>query len=258
MATTPTDFTQDTDPLISVIVPIRNRCGTRVDNCLRSLRWQDLPPEHVEIILSDFGSDPEQLAAVEALAASHNVRVVSTPTDSLWNRSRALNIGIRSASGAYTLCTDADMIFQPNFLSTLLLHVQQANDRTLVLCRCRDLPSDVPEQPWQAEDYDNLLARSTYRERLGVGACQMARTRFFTEIRGYDEGYVFWGCEDRDLAYRAARFGLSQSWVHDTTSMLHQWHPTLRHERPVLKMLNDIRFHLTKFKIRKNGPQWGT
>ena len=39
--------------------------------------------------------------------------------------------------------------------------------------------------------------------------------------------------------------------------MLHQWHPTMRTQRPFLKFLNDARFHLTKFQLRKNDARWG-
>ena len=85
----------------------------------------------------------------------------------------------------------------------------------------------------------------------------MATRDFFLKVHGYDEGYVFWGCEDRDMAFRAERFGLEQRWVHEDTSMLHQWHPTTRHDRPIRKMMNDIRFHITKYQVVKNGKRWG-
>ena len=246
-----------TGPELSVIVPLRTRAGQRVENCLRSLRWQTIEASNVEIILSDFGSDPDYKKAVRDLGATFDCTVVTTETDALWNRSRALNIGVRAASGTYVLCTDADMIFESNFLAKLLEEQRSVEDRGLILCRCRDLPESVPEQRWEADDYAGLLDRSHYRERLGVGACQMATREFFTKVRGYDERYVFWGCEDRDMAFRAERFGLEHRWVHEETSMLHQWHPTTRHERPIRKMLNDIRYHITKYRVVKNWRGWG-
>jgi glycosyltransferase involved in cell wall biosynthesis len=53
------DDAQETHPipLISVVVPVRNRAASRLENCLRPLRWQDLPQEQVERVVSDFGSD---------------------------------------------------------------------------------------------------------------------------------------------------------------------------------------------------------
>ena len=61
--------------LISVVIPIRNRAGARLDNCLRSLRWQDVSFD-VELVIADFGSDDAQAAALQSLAASHGAVVV--------------------------------------------------------------------------------------------------------------------------------------------------------------------------------------
>jgi glycosyltransferase involved in cell wall biosynthesis len=250
------DDAQET-PLLSVIIPVRNRAGVRLENCLRSLRWQVVEDANIEIVISDFGSDETYRQAIQSLGDTYGCRVVYTATQDLWNRSRALNIGVRAAEGKYLLCTDADMIFQGNFLQALLDEQRAGQDKAFILCRCRDLPESVEERSWAGADYAQLLDASDYRERFGVGACQMATRDFFMHIHGYDEGYVFWGCEDRDLHFRSERFGLETRWVHERTSMLHQWHPTLRGERPFRKMLNDIRFHITKYRVVKNGKRWG-
>lgn len=246
-----------TDPTLTVVIPIRNRGGDRVANCLRSLRWQDAQAGSFEVLLSDYGSDDEHLYPLRALAEEYGARVVHTPTRGIWNRARALNLGIRAARGEYVFCTDADMIFARNFVSTLLAAQTRAGGRAMVLCKCRDLPEDVPEQRWEAGDYAQLLERASFRPRLGTGACQMAKRSFFFDVRGYDEKFVFWGAEDGDMTRRAIRFGLEPLWVEEQTSMLHQWHPTMRTQRPFLKFLNDARFHLTKYQLRKNGARWG-
>ncbi len=244
-------------PALSVVIPIRNRSGDRVANCLRSLRWQDLPSDRYEVLISDYGSAPEHAASLAALAAEHGARVVSTDVDTVWNRSHALNLAIRQARGEFVLCTDADMIFAPDFLSSLLAEQAMAGGRAMVVCRCRDLPEDVPEQAWTREDWPTLLARSSWRPTLGTGACQMARRDHFERVQGYDERYVFWGMEDNDMLFRAKRAGLEVRWVHDRTAMLHQWHPSDRGKRPLRKFLNDARFHVTKYRTVKNPRGWG-
>lgn len=245
------------DPVISALIPLRDRCGDRLENCLRSLRWQNLPATEVEIVLSDFGSRASSEKELRAAAADFDVRVVRTETTELWNRSRALNIGIRKARGKYVLCTDADMIFAPNFLKTLIETQRSHDDRAFVVCRCRDLPESLPEQPWRLEDFPELLAEAPYRKKLGTGACQMATRDFFHSLRGYDEGFKFWGMEDNDMRFRAIRSGLQLDWVHERTAMLHQWHPSDRGKKPLRKFLNDVRFHVTKYKRRKNTKGWG-
>lgn len=244
--------------LVSVIIPLRNRTGVRLENCLRSLRWQDLEPaESVEIVVSDFGSNAEQRQKAELVVQDHGATVAYMDTDEIWNRSRALNYGIRNAAGKYILCTDVDMIFEPNFLRTLVEEQRQSDDSAFVVCGCRDLTEDVPEQAWAVDDYSLLKARALFREKSGTGACQMAVRHFFFDTRGYDERYMFWGMEDNDMRFRAKRFGLTERWVHEKTSMLHQWHPSDRKRRPFRKFLNDMRFHLTKYRLVKNPGTWG-
>lgn len=247
----------EASPLVSVIIPLRNRGGERLANCLRSLRWQGVTADKVEIILSDFGSDPPFDGELRAFAQTFQARVVRFETREVWNRAKALNVGIRASHGRYILCTDADMIFQPNFIGTLVAAQQRTDDASLVVCRCRDLPESVPEQAWEAGAFSKLLDASTYRERLGTGACQMAPRSFFYNLRGFDEGYKFWGLEDTDMTFRARRHGQQVTWVHDETAMLHQWHPTDRNKRPFRKFMNDARFHVTKYIRRKNPMGWG-
>lgn len=248
-----------TQPIISAIIPIRNRSGVRLENCLRSLRWQDLEQGQVEIILSDFGSDPKHLASIEALAVTYRATLVKTDTDEVWNRSRALNIGIQAATSELLFCTDADMIFQPTFLNTILKTHQVYDNKVMVLCRCRDLPESVQEQLWEIDDFDTLKKTSEIRQTSGTGACQAALKSFFEYTRGYDEKFVYWGAEDVDMTSRAKRYGLRLLWMDDaTTSMLHQWHPTMKNDRRWTFHLNRLRFKLTQRIIIKNRRRWGS
>ena len=243
---------------ISAIIPVRNRSGVRLENCLRSLRWQALDRDALEIIISDFGSNPEHLRSTEALAETYGATVVKTKTDETWNRSKALNIGIQAASAPLLFCTDVDMIFQDTFIPTILKTHDSSDSDAMVLCRCRDLPESVPEQLWEAEDFATLKAASSIRQTRGTGACQAALKSFFVHTRGYDEKFVYWGAEDVDMTSRAQRFGLRLLWMDDdVTCMLHQWHPTVKHDRKWTFQLNRLRFKLTKRIIVKNRHGWG-
>lgn len=242
-------------PELSVILPCRDRTGLRLLNCLRSLEWQDLPKERLEIILSDFGSSQEHRRSMRELAGELGCRHISTETSELWNRAKALNIGIQEARGKYVLCTDVDMLFASNFLSTVLEEASRGN--TLVLCRCRDLPSDVEAREWKVEDFPTLLERSTLRHALGTGACQATARRWWFDVGGYDEGYIYWGYEDRDMVWRAKRSGLRIAWIHERTAMLHQWHEKMNNDKIYLKYRNKIRYFLTGAIVKKNRKGWG-
>ena len=243
--------------LLSVVIPVRNRSGTRLENCLRSLRWQSVDPSRFEIVISDFGSDAEHAESVRRLAELHDARIEVTDTDEVWNRSRALNVGLQAARGRFVFCTDADMIFDPGFLQTILdVHADTARD-VMIHCRCHDLPSTVGERLFEVKDFDELLSAASVRPTRGTGACQSARRSFFFQSRGYDEKFKFWGYEDIDMTARARRAGLEVEWISDRAQMLHQWHPTDKRRRPLRYHVNRWRFRLTKWQVVKNAAGWG-
>lgn len=244
-------------PWISAIVPIRNRSGVRLENCLRSLRWQTIPKERVQIVVSDFGSDPEHQESVKSLAEAYDVQVKSTATAEVWNRSRALNLGIQAASAPWVLCTDVDMIFAPNFIESILAVHDDTSRDAMIHCRCHDLPETVEQRRWDRHHFPELLEKATVRQARGTGACQSARRSFFFRARGYDEKFTFWGAEDIDMTARSRRAGLEVVWVSESTRMLHQWHPKEHRKRWNNYRLNRWRYRLTKWQVTKNRGGWG-
>ena len=74
-------------PLVSAIIPVRNRSNARLENCLRSLRWQDIPSEKYEILISDFGSESCEAQKLKDLADRYEARIVRFDTDEIWNLS---------------------------------------------------------------------------------------------------------------------------------------------------------------------------
>lgn len=244
-------------PRLSAIIPVRNRAGTRLRNCLRSLRWQDVEAGDLEIVLSDFGSDPEHAESILGLAGEFDARVVRTEEFDDWNRSRALNIGLQQATSDHVFCTDADMIFEPNFVASILEIHDARPDKALVVCHCHNLPRSVPEQPYDAADFEGLRDRGKRRRTPGTGACQSASKDFFFHVRGYDERYVHWGNEDSDMRDRAIAHGLELVWISEQTSMLHQWHKSSRFTRLVQNRKNSIRYFMTRKQVVKNPERWG-
>jgi len=244
-------------PLLSVIIALRNRTGPRLENCLMSLRAQRTASGEpfgggvVEILLSDFGSDPVPAREIVELAGRFGARVIRTDTAALWNRSAAINAALAQAQGRFSFCTDADMLFKNDFLAVLLSELEQCPRLAMVLCKCRDLPDLGPERLYAQSDYPALEAQASVRQAMGTGACQAAETRWFRSVGGFDEGYVFWGFEDKDMVHRARRAGLELRWIHERTSMLHQWHRTTKNDRYLRKLLNKARYYTTRGVVVK-------
>jgi glycosyltransferase involved in cell wall biosynthesis len=249
--------TETNPPRISVVLPVRDRGGTRLENCLRSLRWQRIEADRVEIIISDFGSAPAAARSIEELAIAYRCDLRRVDTREVWNRSRALNVGIRAATARYVLCTDADIIFAPNFLPAALAAHERTAGRGFVVCKCHDLPASIPLRLWSERDFDELGAQASLRHTFGTGACQSARRSFFERVRGYDEKYLFWGKEDTDMLVRANHCGLALTWIEGETKMLHQWHSKTKRNAGIYWTMNRLRFALTKNRVVKNDERWG-
>ncbi len=127
----------------------------------------------------------------------------------------------------------------------------------LVLCKCRDLSDMGQERLFDQGEFATLELSSTMRKAMGTGACQATLTSWFISVRGYDEKYVFWGFEDKDMVHRARKAGIELRWIHEQTAMLHQWHRTTKNDKYVRKHLNKARYYLTRGQIVKNPEGWG-
>lgn len=203
------------EPLFSVVICYRNWGGERLRLAVESQLRSTLEGQ-IEVIVSDFGSDAERRADVilDGMAA----RCVYTETDEPWSRSRALNAGIAKARGEYILAWDADILCAPALHEELLAHFR-AQPNAVYPLHCRDLNADFDEDRIRAllDEHgelpiDLLRENSEWRPRWGMGIAAYRRAHFDL-VRGYDERFVIWGGEDRDLMNRFSRLGMAVRWI---------------------------------------------
>jgi glycosyltransferase involved in cell wall biosynthesis len=91
---------------VSVVVPVYNP-GRDIDDCIRSLLEQSLPPDEYEAIFVDDGSTDSTPARLDELAAEHpHVRVEHIPNSGWPGRPR--NVGLDMARGDYVYFVDND------------------------------------------------------------------------------------------------------------------------------------------------------
>jgi poly(ribitol-phosphate) beta-N-acetylglucosaminyltransferase len=95
-----------TAPKVSVVVPVYNP-GRDIDDCIRSLLEQSLPPSEYEAIFVDDGSTDATPGRLDELAAEHaHVRVEHIPNSGWPGRPR--NVGIDMARGEFVYFVDND------------------------------------------------------------------------------------------------------------------------------------------------------
>jgi cellulose synthase/poly-beta-1,6-N-acetylglucosamine synthase-like glycosyltransferase len=102
---------------VSVIIPARNE-ENNIARCLDALLQQNLPADQMEIIVVDDGSS-DRTAAVVMGYANRGVRVVRLENEAQGKKA-ALTKGISLAFHPNIVTTDADCVYLPNWLNTLL------------------------------------------------------------------------------------------------------------------------------------------
>lgn len=184
--------------MIDAVIPVRNREVERVNRSIQSLDRKCVG----KIILVDYGSYDLDIMK----NANADILVSIERGDCLvWNKSHALNIGIKNFSEAdYVACMDCDIIMPDNFFNKASKII--ATGEFFVYCNnVKRIQVDYAN----FQSYTELL--STARDwsegvKFAVYACggfQMFPRRWVFNVGGYDETMIYWAGMDTDMLYRA-------------------------------------------------------
>jgi hypothetical protein len=261
--------------LISLVVPIRNLHGSRIQNLLRSIELQS--EKKLQVVLSNYGSTTENTKKLLETTSKFNCAVWNTPTDEVWGLPIASNIGIRRAKGKYIARLDADLILEPQVIEDTLQRLS-ANRSLFVIRQPIFLPEDFDcENLELPEDYEKLRAQPKRYISPSYGAFVAAEREWWHKVRGYDERMMVWGLPDWDIWRRSAHSGLKRLLIGESKSkrkrpiikpprdtlIYHQWHPVPH----IRQGLNEETFNYYRERNRevyaehrevvKNDEGWG-
>ena len=99
-------------PQISLVVPVYNSQAT-LEDCLRSLAYQDYPLERMQVLLVDNGSQDGSFEVFSRLQGQLPL-VISWHSIINQGKAWALNAGIHLAQGSYIFNVDSDVILAPD------------------------------------------------------------------------------------------------------------------------------------------------
>ena len=208
------------EEVITLIFGYKNRETIRVKRCLDSLDAQR--NKNFRVLFVDYGSNSQLSSSVKKLVNSYSFShyIYVDARGWVWNRSHALNIGIRLVETSYIMTTDVDLIFSPDFI----------NDFIEELSGNIELHSSAFSLPKNFELWEKLSKTHSVkfkpREMTALGLVQATDTDVLHEIRGFDENYSIWGVEDFDLNSRLEIKGYKTKWLDlYITPVFHQWHP---------------------------------
>jgi len=221
-------------PIFSTVIPLRNRRGPRLRNCVKSMVNQTLQP--LEIIIADYGSTEEGHEEIMKDLEDFDCSIYYYPTDEEWNLSKARNMGIRrtNAQCENVAVIDADLILEPRVME-VLSKAHTSRPRSFISCFIRMLMpkswpdefNDIPEDLCLPEDFVKLK-NVKFWPSAGWGGLVSAPRSWLFSVRGFDERMKFWGAEDMDLWKRASLVGMDQYRLNDLereeVEVYHQFH----------------------------------
>lgn len=258
------EFTRHPKEDVAVIIGAKDRFDFRLENAFESLRNQDYDKNLIKIILVDYGSKENLSLKFCELCKKYNVKYVNVRDTGSWNRSRALNIGIKRAGTKYVLCSDVDIIFEKNYISECVKELQKDPNQVL-LGTMFDLSEGEINSQINTSEYAKFMENAIPRHQLQNGTCipqssiNMTLVKYYFDLNGYDEFYSAWGCEDNDIIKRFKMRGLKIVNISDRTSYMHQWHP--RYEGLDENEKKQIEKNIEHFKIAdtllRNKNEWG-
>jgi len=230
---------------IAVIVSTFERPG-HLKRCLASLAAQRGVEGRFEVVVTDDGSrdDTLQLLA-ETVGRQPFPCTFTTHLHEGFHLARCRNEGVAASTAPYVLFTDGDCILPPDHLA---IHLQARRPDQVIASDCVRLdaattvridtesvrggwfPQQLPPAERRRLRFKGIRAKAyeffrvSMRPRLSGNNIGVWR-HDYERVNGFDEQYVGWGLEDRDLQYRLERIGVRASSVMLQTVPVHLWHP---------------------------------
>lgn len=238
--------------VVTVVYCYRNRELPRVKRSLDSLNVQT--NKNFKVIFIDYGSSSVLMNEVQKIVSKYSFceYVYSDTRGMHWNRSHALNTGIRLAETEFVFTADIDMIFKKNFIEKLC---GVAKDDCVSFFQVYYLPE-------RFSNWKNISSKTYETSKKFALGLSLLPVKIIKSIGGYDEFYCFWGLEDNDLEHRLSTAGVKTKFYDDEVLMYHQWHhPSILSQKDFPEgwgvFQNDY-FNSKKEIIKRNErSEWG-
>lgn len=181
-------------------------------NTFESFRTQSF--EDFEVVVIDDGDDTETPLACaqdQGFKIQYH-RMNRDRTQGYNNPCVPNNVGIRMAHADTIILQNAEVRHSGEVIGPL---AARCDDNAAVFTEVRVL-----------DEHGGFLGWYCHKEfnPRPFFFCGALRKSWFEKLRGFDEDYVYYGCDDDDLADRLALAGVQFNFTDITTE--HQWHPT--------------------------------
>lgn len=226
---------------ITVVIPCYRDADRAVAATTAVHRQAHEESIHLECVVVDDGSGDETAKKIASLAPL-STKVIALPNNV--GRSGARNVGVAASSSPYVIFMDCDCIPGRGFLTAHLSALRAGASGTF------GAVFGQGDGFW--DRYQKQSATSTAKQaakgHFFVGSSQNmgVNAQHFHAVGGFDELFIQYGFEDRDLLIRLAAHGRVQ-WLADAHV---EHHDTLTLARIVPKMIASGRYSAKIFGSR--------
>ena len=207
--------------IVGFVHNISRRGSFRLCNMFMSIRQQKHSfVKDPDIILVNCSND-DSYEEVNNICVEYKVlHLFHQHLEKTWNKCLALNAGLLRVETNFTMFTDVDYIFAPNFLECIM---PSMSSKRILLCRTTDSPKGLDLTNYDVSQFYEIEKLCRLHPKYGEGACQLSNTGWFKKCGGYDERMKMWGGMDNDIPRRAVKSGKKKIWIKNCA--IHQWHP---------------------------------
>lgn len=197
---------------LSVVIPCRNEAENL--NALAASLERQKCEKHFDLIFIDDSSTDKTMESLKKIQDGSFLPITILqgkydPDRHLTSKQQAIDLGIRESGNSHIVLTDADMLFETNWLRSLVDSLHPDTD--LVFGHTSILPGPGVFETFQAFQLEFLFSAAAVFHYTGIaGSCMgnnlLIRKKAYIECGGFDAiGYSL--AEDRALLHHFHRTG---------------------------------------------------
>ena len=240
----PAGRTTSRRPDLAIVVSTFER-PMHLRRCLESIAAQADVTGQIEVVVTDDGSRDLTLHAVMAFSRKVPFRVaVTTHPHDGFRLAQGRNEGVAASQADRLLFTDGDCLLPPGTLSAFITAIRPGRIAGGDSCRLGEAETAAISMDDIRAGRFTAAVPGVERRRLALKARHSRLYEFlrlpmrprvygnaigiargdYERLNGFDEAFVGWGLEDRDLQLRAEKLGIRVKGMFEH-AFVHQWHP---------------------------------